>query len=330
MRRRALAALLVVILALGMANVADAAESPTLAIDNCIARLDPEVDVGYERIAAVCPSLAQTLEQSGFAQWLPLGWKETRNNLSAGSLAELRAVVDRELATRPATRIPNVEHLTGVLAGLGNQHVQTSSAWDRFKRWLHDLTERRESTSEPNWFDHMVSRGGLSAAVGAGVTYIALGAVVVLALVIIVNEVKAAAMLRRRSDANAKQADIRAPVSRAVPTASDIDTAPLIERPAMWLQRIASKLTAMGRLPPSSALTVYEMERSVNLHGEQDRARFTALARTTERARFAPEGVLAADLEKAVDDGRALFESVSAPYAAADGESAQQSEASAR
>ena len=40
-------------------------------IDACIARLDPQIDVGYERIARRCPDLAPTLEKSGWAAWLP-------------------------------------------------------------------------------------------------------------------------------------------------------------------------------------------------------------------------------------------------------------------
>lgn len=303
---RTLAGLLLVT----MAPLAGAADSPTAALDKCIAQLDPEVDVGYERIAAICPRLAQTLEQSGFAQWLPLGWKESRNNLSAGSLVELRSVVERELATRPAARVPNVEHLNDVLAGLGNQHVQTSGAWARFKKWLRDLMDRRERPAGQNWFDRMVSRTGVSAAVGEVLTYIALGAVVVLALFVVFNELKAAGLLGRRKARSDDESEGGSPAARAVPTVGDIEKAPLIARPAMWLELIASKLTKMGRLPPASALTVRELERSADLQGEQDRARLSALARTTERARFAQESVPAAVLEQAVVDGRALFESV--------------------
>jgi hypothetical protein len=307
MRWRTLAALLVVT----MAPLAGAADSPTVALDNCIMQLDPEVDVGYERIAAICPRLAQALEQSGFAQWLPLGWKESRNNLSAGSLVELRAVVERELATRPAARVPNVEHLNNVLAGLGNQPVQTSGAWGRFKKWLRDLMDRRERPTDENWFDRMVSRGGVSAAVGEVLTYIALGAVVVLALIVVFNELKAAGLLGRRKRDGNEEGEGDSPLAHVVPTMGDIEKAPLIERPAMWLELIASKLTTMGRLPPANALTVREMERSAHLQDAQDRKRLSALALTAERARFAQESVPATVLEQAVDDGRALFESVS-------------------
>src|SRR5689334_24978743 len=91
------------------AIAADANSPDAVAvIDACIARLDPQIDVGYERIARRCPDLAPTLERSGWAAWLPQGWKDSRNDLSAGSLRELQALVTRELATPAAATTPRV------------------------------------------------------------------------------------------------------------------------------------------------------------------------------------------------------------------------------
>src|SRR5690348_12258872 len=98
--------------------IAADANSPeaAAAIQACIARLDPQIDVGYERIARRCPDLAPALERSGWAAWLPQGWKESRNDLSAGSLKELQALVTRELATQPTTATPRVQRLKEILA----------------------------------------------------------------------------------------------------------------------------------------------------------------------------------------------------------------------
>jgi hypothetical protein len=100
------------------------------AIEACTQRLDPQVDIGYDRISARCPDLARTLERSELEQWLPAGWKEARNNLSAGSLRELRAVVERELETRPGARTPRV-----VRAG--------SIAW--FHAWAFPMQSSKSS-----------------------------------------------------------------------------------------------------------------------------------------------------------------------------------------
>src|SRR3954470_8500850 len=91
------------------------------AIDDCTARLDAQADVGYDRVAARCPGLASALERSGVEQWLPQGWKEIRNNLSVGSLTELRSLIERELTAHVSERKPRVEKLHEVLAGLSDQ-----------------------------------------------------------------------------------------------------------------------------------------------------------------------------------------------------------------
>src|SRR5690242_10604373 len=114
MRVRILAALLI-LAATGAARGA-AAPDALAVIDACIARLDAQLDVGYERIARRCPDLAPALEQSGWAAWLPQGWKESRNDLSGGSLRELRALVSRELATRAVARTPSVARLKEIIA----------------------------------------------------------------------------------------------------------------------------------------------------------------------------------------------------------------------
>src|SRR5262249_1426397 len=98
------------------------------ALDSCIPRLDPTLDVGFERIAARCPDLARHLERSGWAAWLPRGWKEARNDLSAGSLAELRTLVARELVAQSgAGPQPDVAHLNEVLLELGPAARQKGS-----------------------------------------------------------------------------------------------------------------------------------------------------------------------------------------------------------
>src|SRR3569833_3488934 len=68
--------------------------------DACVARLDPQLDIGYDRIAARCPELMRQLEAGAWAPWLPRGWKESGNDLSAGSLKELRELVTRESNAR--------------------------------------------------------------------------------------------------------------------------------------------------------------------------------------------------------------------------------------
>ena len=90
--RHLLCAVLLLFVAPLQAEEPDSLAAVRKAIDDCTPRLDVQLDVGYDRIAARCPGLAEALERTGVAQWLPQGWKETRNNLSVGSLKELRSL----------------------------------------------------------------------------------------------------------------------------------------------------------------------------------------------------------------------------------------------
>ena len=76
-------ALLALLLAAAAATAAGVqARDPLQAIDECVTRLDNELDVGYARIAARCPQLAATLGESAFAPWLPADWKRPDNELA--------------------------------------------------------------------------------------------------------------------------------------------------------------------------------------------------------------------------------------------------------
>ena len=40
-------------------------------VDSCVRVLDPQLDIGYDRIAARCPVLARELEHGAWSSWLP-------------------------------------------------------------------------------------------------------------------------------------------------------------------------------------------------------------------------------------------------------------------
>ena len=99
--RRWLAGILIL-----LAGVAAARSAHELLerLDACAARLDHDLDVGYERVAARCPELAGELTHSAWAAWLPADWNQPRNQLSAQGLTELHTLLARSLA--PGVRGP--------------------------------------------------------------------------------------------------------------------------------------------------------------------------------------------------------------------------------
>jgi len=305
MKRRAFAALLALAASTALAQSTD--ERAFAAVDACIERLDPVVDIGFEKIAARCPDLAQTLEQTGWAAWLPEGWKDSRNDLSPGSLSELRTLVEAELRNRTVARAPRVQRLGEILAGLGPAAGERGGLWARFKQWVRSVFGPSANERDDGWFDRMIGRVGFSQTVIELITYVALGLIVLLAALIVVNEIRASGVLRARARRKLEaEAGIQA-TARAEVSWQDVERAALRDKPRLLLELVAARLVALGQLPPTAALTVRELTRAARLQDDADRTRLTELALAAERARYAEEAATAAGLDTAVERGRELL-----------------------
>lgn len=278
------------------------------AIDSCIPKLDAALDVGYERIVVRCPALAPSLERSGWAAWLPAGWKEARNELSAGSLAELRTLVARELAAPvPGGPRPSVAHLNEVLMGLGGPGHRNDSLWARFRAWLRTVVDRNHKPGEGSWLDRMIQRSGRSQTAVELLIYGGLCLVVLLAGLIVVNELRAAGFVRSRKRERAARSQAQA-VAPARLSWADVDRVPLSDKPRLLLELVVSQLTATRRLPPAGAMTVLELTRCVQLDEAVDRERLQELARAAERTRFSAASLAPQAVEAAVAQGRELLQ----------------------
>jgi hypothetical protein len=280
-------------------------------IDSCVARLDPQLDIGYDRIAARCPDLMKQLETGAWGAWLPRGWNEPGNDLSAGSLKELRELVDRESGTpeaNPATA-PNVHSLQPILTALAGSRDTTG--WSRFKSWLRSVLERREQPTDESWFSQMVAHVGISQSVIRLITYAALAAVVVLAGAIVLNELRTAGLFGRRMG-TARRRQTQLAGGTAGMSWRDIERATLSDRPRLLLELIVRRLSDRGALPPSGALTVRELTRAVQLPEAEDRSRFAEVAQAAERVRYSSVEPQAAGLDKPIARGRELLERLEA------------------
>ncbi len=282
------------------------------SIDSCVRRLDPQTDVGYERIAPRCPDLARRLGASQWAAWLPQDWNAPGNDLSVGSLRELRVAAARELAMRKPERAPDPASLQGVLAGLSPLDEQRTAWWGRLTGWLRTAFERGDQSSADSWLDRTIARVGPSQALVQLISYAGLCAVVLLALGFIVNELRVAELFAPRSARTTRQSSPQSAPRRRTPDWQEIQQAPAGDRPGLLLESIVARLVELNRLPAAGGLTVRELTRVAHLASADERALLAGVALAAERVTFSAEQIPVANLEAAVAGGRELLEHLGA------------------
>jgi hypothetical protein len=273
------------------------------AIDACLTHLDPES--GSDEIAVRCPDLIRRLEASATAAWLPAGWAAPSNDLSAASLIALHQLITQQLALRPPSRPADLAALQAILLEL--RPTQTPGAWARFTRWLREALGRGDPGPAHSWWDS--ARAAPSQTVIDLICYACLAAIVVMALALILNELRVAGVFARRPDRIAGDAG-RTPRAAASDW-SAIQSAPPRDRPRLLLELIAARLMELDCLPPAGGFTVRELLQQAQLSHVEDRSLLADVALVAERVRFSAEQMSAASLETAVERGRRLLEHLS-------------------
>jgi uncharacterized protein DUF4129 len=274
-------------------------------IDDCAARLDSALDVGYGRIAARCPELALALTRSPWAAWLPADWERPDNQLSSAGLGMLRTLIARE-SVRDAQRRPppRTMRLGAVLAAVTRSDDATATWWQRFK----DLV-RRIFTPQPragnDWLRRLVAELNLSGQTTELIAWGGFALVVALALAIVIGELRVAGLLGR--GASRARTRVSPPRPRGAGSLEAIERAAPEEQPALLLELIASRLIEQRRLPPARALTARELGRRADLPQESGRGQLAELVAVCERVRFSDETVGSAILIAAMSSGRRLL-----------------------
>jgi hypothetical protein len=272
-------------------------------VDACVARLDQDLDVGYERIATRCPELAGALTHSAWAPWLPADWNRPRNQLSAQGLKELNTLLSRSLAPSIPVRAPRAQNAAAVIARISPEDDSAQGWWGRFKAWLRKITAGGERESGFwTWLGKLdLSQGAMNMIVWLG-----LALVMAVALAILINELRIAGIFKARWFASRARPPGDGP-GRSARALSELARQALREQPALLLQLIAERLTEQGRLPPARALTARELLRGVRLADESERATLAELALTSEQLRFSARDFPAAHLASAVAAGRDML-----------------------
>jgi hypothetical protein len=282
------------------------------SLDACAAELDREVDVGFDRIVARCPELPVELARSGLDRWLPGGWRDAGNDLSAGSLEELRTLLERELTPRPAGRTPQVARLREVLAEIGPTAAARGGLLGRVRDWLRKIGRQDEEPQGPGWLSRTVNRIGLPQTLIRLATYASLAVLLALALLILFNEARASGLLGRRIRlAHAPPAAPRA--AARLLSWRDIEHAAPAARPGLLLELVLERLSRVRGLRGARSRTVRELTALVSAARGEDGRLLFELASAAERVRYGDGVTSPSELAGALDAGRTLLERIEAP-----------------
>lgn len=274
-------------------------------LDECVESAASDV-IGIEALEEQCPGLEQALIDLGLDPFIA-DWQW--DTIGAYGLMTLQSVEERyrEAPAGPAVR---VERLNSVLDELRQpvQAEQPLTWFERFKRWLRNLLGQQGS-GDDSWLTRWLSEYRLSDAARNVVFYGSVILVVLLAVAVIVNEVRVA----RRGRVKKNQANASGPASASELLAArslDLDGAARNERPSILLQMLVATLVKTGRLQAERSLTHRELTARAKFDDSSQRESFRRVAHLAERIVYGGDDA-PAELDEVVQAGRALHSKLS-------------------
>jgi hypothetical protein len=273
-------------------------------LDECIEATAPDV-IGLSALEEKCPGLEQALTDLGLAAFIA-DWQ--RDSIGVYGLMSLRSVADR-YSEPPAAREVQVESLQPILDQL-KEPVQAEQAptWlERFRRWLRNLMGKKDADTD-SWLSRWLDGYTLSETAQKILVYGSLILVVLLAVAVIVNEVRVARKHRRKKDR--MEASGVAGVTALAARSLDLDAAARSERPSILLQMLVATLVKSGRLQAERSLTHRELTVRARFDDASQRESFRRVAQLAERIVYGGDEA-PAELDDVVQAGRALHSQLS-------------------
>jgi len=294
---------LILMLLAAPAAFAQSEGSARQVLEECVEALDPDV-IGLEDIETTCPDIRVALEELGLTDLVA----ETQLNvLSRDGLHSILALVARYQQS-PEREAIGSDTLAPVLDSLRKPPVpeQSLSWYERFKRWLRETFDQQETRSgQDSWLTRWLDEHPLPEIVRSVLFYGSVALVVLLALGIIVNEIRTATRGRRRKIAYAV-ANAAEVTRELTPAASDVDAGG--ERPSALLRLLIATLVKTGRLTGAHSLTHRELAKRARFDDSSQRESFQKVAQLAEREVFSGKDLASDDLGEAVRAGRSLDE----------------------
>ena len=271
-------------------------------IDACSDKAGDDT-VGLTALEEECPGLTAALERSGYLSLLST---TAQGELDGYDLADLPYV--DSWYDKHAVRNVEADTLGPILESLRAQEPERPlTLLERFRRWLRSLVERRQNDPD-NWLARWLEDTDVPDAVARGILYVAFGLIVVMTILVIVAELRAAGVFRkRRSEQDAAMVAAGAAAARG-DVLEDLDALPVDRKAPMLLRMLVQTLVKSGRLRTERSLTHRELSVRAKFDDAQQREAFRRVAALAERTVYGVGEVSDAEVEPIVAAARTLDE----------------------
>jgi hypothetical protein len=242
-----------------------------------------------------CPGLTAVLERSGYLALLSTAAQGELDVYDLSDLSYVDAWYDEA-----AVHDVDAGTLGPILDSLRAQEPERPlTLYERFKRWLRSLLERQQGDSE-SWLSRWFEEVSIPDAVTRGFLYLCMALIVVMTILVIVAELRAAGVFRtRRSEQDA------AMVAGGVGAApgdghDDLATLPPDRKASMLLRMLVQTLVRSGRLRTERSLTHRELPARATFDNPQQLESFRRVAALAERTVYGAGEVSDAEVEPVV------------------------------
>lgn len=279
------------------------AGAPIDVVRDCAAK-SSDATSGIKGLDAACPQLEDALHSLGLEQMLYDGWQE---RLNRGALRDLAKLTEDYGGARPGDS-PDIAALPGILKVLQREQAPNpKSWWDAFRAWLKIWLSNHSETL--TWLDRWLDRIGQSATLINVISYSLAALVLIAALAVVANELKASGALRRRRHRTSSAAPELKPADFS--SAEGLESGALADRLAELLRMLVRRLVQTRRLEAERSLTHRELVVRSVFDDESQRTVFAAVAGNAESILYGPYSAAPDQLKKVLHEGRALLAQLS-------------------
>lgn len=265
------------------------------------APIDVVRDCAERAVPSACPQLQDALASLGFT---PMQYDGSRDRLTRDALLDLASLAQSYAGVNPG-KSPDIAALPGILESLAAERTPLPKTWwDAVRAWL------AQHSDALNWLDGWLQRIGQSATLLHAISYSLVALVLMAAIAVIVNEVKANGARRRGPHrAPARESSL----SAGPEDSAQLEPVALADKLTALLRELVSRLVQTRRLNRERSLTHRELVARSAFDSESQRAVFAAVAGAAESVVYGPRGATPGDLNTALSGGRALLAQISQP-----------------